>query len=388
LLSATATPIAATCNLSDGSASATPAGGTPGYKYSWSPGGNSATNSGLAAGTYTCTITDTMGCTTSVSVSVLSVGSKPVAAVTPSGTTAFCAGQSTIFAASGGTSYTWNTGSATNVTTVTSAGIYTVYVSNSCGIDSAFVTATVNPLPNPSITGSDTLCHGDSTLLVASGGSTYLWSNGSTAAAIYVSATGNYSVTAKNTCGTSTATLPVFVSSVTADFIPSATSGSHPLPVTFRDSSSASSVTWAWNFGDGSTGSGQFGNDYTYNTPGTYTITLTTTNAQHCSSTHSEVIVISDINSWLIPANVFTPNDDGVNDTWLVNAGGIDYFDAKIFDRWGVAMAQLISSNEVWDGRTMGGLLASPGTYYYIIHAKGEDGKVFNLTGFLELIRQ
>jgi gliding motility-associated-like protein len=100
------------------------------------------------------------------------------------------------------------------------------------------------------------------------------------------------------------------------------------------------------------------------------------------------VIVVSDINSYLTAPNIFTPNDDGVNDNWQVSASGIDLFDAKIYDRWGVPMAQLIAPNEVWDGRTQSGLLASPGTYYYVIHAKGEDGKVFNLTGFIELIRK
>jgi gliding motility-associated-like protein len=387
-LSGIATPVSATCNLANGTASVAPAGGSPSYTYSWSSGGTNPTTSGLAVGNYSCTITDSLACKTIVNFSIANVGSKPVASVNPSGTTSFCQGTSTVFAASGGTSYSWNTGASTNFINVTSPGVYTAYVTNSCGVDSAYGTAVMNPLPNPTITGKDTLCHGDSVLLVASGGNTYLWSTGSTSAAIYVSATGNYTVKATNTCGSTSATMPVFVSSVTADFIPSTTSGSHPLPVTFRDSSSASSIIWAWTFGDGSTGSGQFGNDYTYNSPGTYTVTLTTTNAQHCTSTHSEVIVVSDINSYLTAPNIFTPNDDGVNDNWQVSASGIDLFDAKIYDRWGVPMAQLIAPNEVWDGRTQSGLLASPGTYYYVIHAKGEDGKVFNLTGFIELIRK
>jgi gliding motility-associated-like protein len=387
VLSGTGTPVSSTCNLNNGTASVSPAGGSPQYTYSWSSGGATASTSGLVAGNYSCTITDSLACTTVVPVAITNVGSNPVAVVNPTGSVSFCQGQSTLFAASGGTSYSWNTGSVNNFISVSTPGTYTAYVTNSCGIDSAYGIATMNPLPVPAISGKDTLCKGDSVLLIASGGASYLWSNGSTSAAIYVSNTGNYTVSATNTCGSVSASLPVFVSSVTADFIPSSTSGSHPLPVTFKDSSSASAITWAWNFGDGSTGTGQFGNDYTYNTAGTYTVTLTTTNAQHCTSSHSEVIVVSEINSWLLPANVFTPNGDGVNDNWVVNAGGIDYFDGKIFDRWGVAMAQLVSSNEVWDGRTMGGLLASHGTYYYIIHAKGEDGKIYNLTGFIELIR-
>ncbi|MEN9907421.1 MAG: hypothetical protein RLZZ540_562, partial [Bacteroidota bacterium] len=48
----------------NGSASVSPSGGTPGYTYSWSPsGGTAATATGLAAGSYTVTVTDANGCT-------------------------------------------------------------------------------------------------------------------------------------------------------------------------------------------------------------------------------------------------------------------------------------------------------------------------------------
>jgi trimeric autotransporter adhesin len=46
----------------DGTATATPTGGTAPYVYAWSMGGSGATTTGLAAGTYTCTITDSHGC--------------------------------------------------------------------------------------------------------------------------------------------------------------------------------------------------------------------------------------------------------------------------------------------------------------------------------------
>jgi hypothetical protein len=56
---------------STGSATVSVSGGTSGYTYSWSPsGGTAATASGLAAGTYTCTITDANSCTTTASVTI------------------------------------------------------------------------------------------------------------------------------------------------------------------------------------------------------------------------------------------------------------------------------------------------------------------------------
>lgn len=60
-----------TAAANDGSATATGNGGTPSYTYSWMPsGGNSATATGLDAGTYTCTLTDANGCTTTQTVTI------------------------------------------------------------------------------------------------------------------------------------------------------------------------------------------------------------------------------------------------------------------------------------------------------------------------------
>ena len=62
-LSFTQSVIDATCaDGADGSATVTPAGGTPPYAYLWSTGATTATASGLGKGTYPVTITDANGC--------------------------------------------------------------------------------------------------------------------------------------------------------------------------------------------------------------------------------------------------------------------------------------------------------------------------------------
>lgn len=55
-------------------------------------------------------------------------------------------------------------------------------------------------------------------------------------------------------------------------------SGAAPLAVTFAGSSTGSVTTWSWNFGDGSTGTGQ-NPAHTYTSAGTYTVSLTATNS-------------------------------------------------------------------------------------------------------------
>ena len=53
----------ATCGQSNGTATVSPSGGTPGYTYSWSNGNTTATATGLAIGTYSVTVADANSCT-------------------------------------------------------------------------------------------------------------------------------------------------------------------------------------------------------------------------------------------------------------------------------------------------------------------------------------
>jgi hypothetical protein len=73
-VTATTTQTNVSCNGgSTGSASVTATGGTAPYTYSWAPsGGTLATASNLAAGNYTCTITDANQCTITKTVTITS----------------------------------------------------------------------------------------------------------------------------------------------------------------------------------------------------------------------------------------------------------------------------------------------------------------------------
>jgi parallel beta-helix repeat protein len=72
-LTVTTTSVADTNNLSIGQASATAAGGTPSYTYSWDNGMTGSTISGLGSGLYAVTVTDGNGCTTTGTVQVDSI---------------------------------------------------------------------------------------------------------------------------------------------------------------------------------------------------------------------------------------------------------------------------------------------------------------------------
>lgn len=77
-----------------------------------------------------------------------------------------------------------------------------------------------------------------------------------------------------------------------ADFVADKTRGGAPMTVTFTDKSSNSPVSWNWDFGDGATSPDQ-NPDHTYTTLGSYTVTLTASNADGQDSTSKAGYIIT-----------------------------------------------------------------------------------------------
>jgi len=174
------------CNgESNGSAFGTPARGHTPYTYSWSPGSQTTdTATGLSAGTYTVTISDTVGCSATASVTI----SQPLpvsTSITTSDIMCNTRTESGIANVTGGTSpytYSWSTvpTQTTDTATGLSAGTYTVKVTDSRGCtNTTNITLSAIQVPKPIITGKDTICIGGSTILDVTGGNTYLWNPGS-----------------------------------------------------------------------------------------------------------------------------------------------------------------------------------------------------------------
>lgn len=165
---------------SDGSASVTVLGGTPGFSYSWStsPVQTTATATGLSVGTYNVAVTDGNGCAaTSPPVSVLVSPSLNLTIGTQRVT---CNGQSNGSASvlvSGGNpgySYVWNTVpvQAVPIATGLSAGTYSLTVTDARGCFENRTVLITEPLPlNVSVTATDVACFGQNTGAVSGSGS-------------------------------------------------------------------------------------------------------------------------------------------------------------------------------------------------------------------------
>ncbi|MCI4668479.1 MAG: PKD domain-containing protein [Bacteroidia bacterium] len=96
---------------------------------------------------------------------------------------------------------------------------------------------------------------------------------------------------------TDTATVPQVIrvsSPPTAAFTPSPDAGCNPSTISFLEASSGyfPIADWAWNFGDGVGGNGQFVAPHTYTSSGVYTASLTVTDTRGCTGTTSETVTI------------------------------------------------------------------------------------------------
>jgi gliding motility-associated-like protein len=85
--------------------------------------------------------------------------------------------------------------------------------------------------------------------------------------------------------------------------------------------------------------------------------------------------------------NVFTPNNDGINDNFWVTTNGITELNGAIYNRWGEIITNINGINSSWNGNSKNGTKATDGVYYYIIKLKNIDNKEFIEKGFIQLIR-
>ena len=113
----------------------------------------------------------------------------------------------------------------------------------------------------------------------------------------------------------------------------------------------------------------------------TMTYQLLVTAASGClDSTQVTVTVLKPI----LINNTFTPNGDGINDTWNINyLSNYAQCTVDVFTRYGQQIFHSIGYPVPWDG-TYGGKNLPSGTYYYVIDLKNDTKK---LAGFVAIIR-
>lgn len=252
----------------------------------------------------------------------------------------------------------------------TDAGNYTVAITdgqqNSDGSICAYISNAQSIIFNPPPTVSiqkiirTTLCSGQTVDLKATySNGTVSWSNGAGGAQISVTQSGTYKATVASDAGcTSDA-------SVDVQFFPNPilniadASVCVPSHKTVTLTAPAGLATYSWN--------GQSGTN-TYVADHPQKVTLTVTDANGCQATQ-DIQIADECPDVKIP-NAFTPNGDGINDTWAII--GLEYDQTalvRVFTRYGQQVYQSRGYGTPWGGDYQGKKLPT-GAYYYIINAK------------------
>jgi gliding motility-associated-like protein len=183
---------------------------------------------------------------------------------------------------------------------------------------------------------------------------------------------------------------------VKADFSVDPSKGQAPLSVTFTDKSTRA-VKYLWEFGDTVTSKLNNPDPHIYYKPGEYSVKLTVESDLHCiDSLRLDQKIIVDPSELSIP-NVFTPNDDGLNDNFIVESKSLRNLSVEVFSRSGLKVYSFYGEGEIlrvwkgWDGNVnFSSVKASPGIYFYIIRAYGWDNVNYDskeYRGFVYLYR-
>lgn len=222
--------------------------------YTWSTGStaSSTTVNPSSTTSYTVAGTSTLNCTNSAIVQV-SVNPLPTVSINSGSAITICNTQSITLTGGGATTYTWNTGSTSNNIAIspTTTTTYSLIGAASTGCtNTAISIVTVNPLPNITASGTNTICPGAFTTLTGSNGNTYTWTpGGSISPSIAVSPTINttYTVTGTDANGCrNTAVRTVSVNSTPTISVNSMTicNGTSALLT-----ATSSATSYSWNTG-------------------------------------------------------------------------------------------------------------------------------------------
>ena len=279
-----------TCHgLDNGTIELTVTGGTTPYTFDWSNGATTEDLNNLGPGTYGVTVTDANNCTVNTSGAVTEPDTLDASSID---TDATCFGGSDgmiDLTAEGGLppyQFAWDHGPTTEDVSGLSAGSYTVTFvdQNACVYE---YTTTVGEAQEfePAITagGPTTFCDGDSVVLTATAGATYLWSTGETTQSITVLASGVYTVNVITAEGCEGDSDPVQVT-VNPNPVPTVS----PVgPTTFCDGGSVtlttgSYATYLWNTGETT-------QSIVVSTSGDYSVTVT--NGNGCEGASGDLTV-------------------------------------------------------------------------------------------------
>ena len=162
--------------------------------------------------------------------------------------------------------------------------------------------------------------------------------------------------------------------------------------IVFKNLSSSNVVQWSWDF-NGLGSSNEINPSFSFPSTdtGSYEVTLEVISDKDCTNDTTFVVKIGIDHNLYIP-NTFTPNGDGLNDTFAPVGIGIDSdaYSLFIYDRWGQLIYESNSLSKPWDGTIKGSSTqAAVGSYVWKITANDytDEHNRNEYSGFVNLIK-
>jgi len=278
-------------------------------------------------------------------------------------------------------SYYWSDSSTNSSLNVTTDGTYSVIATDNNACKNTDTVKISFEGPTLNLNQSANICAGASstTLDGGSGYNSYQWSSGDNTQTTQVSSAGDYILTVYDTIGCS-ASDTITVTDVQG---PQLTSYEQTPVSTIAN---GFAILYA-SGGNGSlmysllqTAAYQNSNQFSHLSEGIYTATVKDDNG----CTDSLEIEILNEKDPVEPSDGFSPNQDGVNESWIINKIGI-YPKAivRVYDRYGKLMYESKGNYKPWDGTDAKGFVPS-GTYYYYIDLQNDNKPQ---VGFLTIFR-
>ncbi len=367
---------------------------TGGGNYLWNTGATTSAITVTPNGTATYTVVVRNGrCSDSGTVKV----TVNTLAVTINPNITICKGDSVTLNAGGGGTYSWSNGATTSSITVTPAATttFTIGITNgSCSKDTA-VTVTVANRTAATISKPQTICAGEQVTITATGGGTYKWSNGATTSSITITPSND-------------TVLSVIVSAGCPDTVQTTVTLKNLSLYAGRDTTiipGDSAQLSASGIGDtGFIWTPEYGlsciscPDPIATPSVTTTYTVTASDSSGCTSQRTVTITVVKLCNDLYVPNVFTPNNDGINDDFVVSVDSLypsrepsswanfTSYSIIIYDRWGKEVFISTDPTMPWNGRVLNTQdLVPDGVYYYILKATCSKGE-FDRKGFVEVL--
>lgn len=349
----------------------------------WSTGATTQTINAMQAGTYwvKCTANGCGSLTDTIKIKI--TNSLPTAALND---TTLCQKQGVLIlnAPAGFANYLWNTGANTQSISVTQSGNYNVTANYACGTfkDTVAVTVYVNPLPP--IAKDTAFCQNSLNPQVIVLGQNIKWyqtatsntaSTSPTLTSQYAEVYTYYLTQTINNCESAKDTIRVTIYPIPELTLPTdtlvcekklATIGVPYNPLYF----------YLWN-------TQQTTSFIVADTSGLYTLQV----KNNCGDVSKSIqVTYENCDKCLFIPNAFTPNNDGLNDEFEVKTVcPIEFYNLKIYNRWGQKIAEYDSPQAKWSGEK-NNTTAQQDVYVYVVDVTYSNHKTEHYVGHVTLL--